>query len=413
MDKKYRLLIVDPDSSSVKFLAHQLEKEGYVIVSAKTGKEGLVQAYQHRPHAIIIDPVITDISPGEFIDRIGKDRRISRAKIIALSSLTNPDEIQKAIDLGFDYYLFKESNALTALKDIILRLIKGEVLTTRSDSSDEGEALPETEDEYDGKGQGKLITFLSAKGGTGTSSICANMAYMLSKQNPQAKVAVVDMVLPIGSIAPIVGYDGDVNLVNISQLTAGEATPAHLANTLPYIKDWQFTLLAGAPDPEQAAEVNAMHIPVHLNTLTHVYDYVLVDLGRSLSRISLPIITAANLTILILSLDQATVTLTLRVLDYLNARGLKRNQIYPLINRAIGLEGLPKRDVDKMLKMEITGNIPHIGGTFSLANNANQPVPARYPDNIVGVALREIVEHLVKQLKEDELGRIPGLDMLS
>lgn len=411
MDKKYRLLIVDPDSSSVKFLAHQLEKEGYVIETAKTGKEGLVKAYQHRPHAIIIDPVITDISPADFLDRIQKDKRINRARVVALSSLTNPDDIQQAIDLGFDYYLLKESNALTALKDIVLRLINGEVLVNKAEADED--VREEDTDNNDEKGKGKLIVFLSAKGGTGTSSICANMAYMFNKQEPQAKVAVVDLVLPIGSIAPIVGYQGKVDLVGISQLTAAEATPDYFRQQLPYISDWQFTLVAGAPDPEQAAEVNALHIPVHINTLTHVYDYVLVDLGRSLSRISLPIISAADLTLLILSLDQATVTLTLRVLDYLNARGLKRHQIYPLINRAVGLEGLPKRDVDQMLKMEITGNIPHIGGTFSLANNANQPVPARYPDNIVGVALREIVEHLVRQLNEDDLGRIPGLDMLS
>lgn len=408
MEKRYRLLIVDPDSSSIKFLTHELEKEGYVVKSAQNGKEGLVQAYRHRPHAIIIDPVIRDISPGEFIDRIEKDNRTSRARIIALSSLTQPEEIQAAIDLGFDYYLVKESKAVTALKDVTLKLLNGDVLSTNAE-----EKAQETSLDYSNKGKGKLIVILSAKGGTGTSSICANMGYMFNKQFPEARVAVVDMVLPIGSIAPIVGYKGKIDLVDISQLSTADATPEYFRQNLPYINNWQFHLLAGAPDPERAAEVNAMHIPVHINTLTHIFDYVLVDLGRSLSRISLPIISAADLTILILSLDQATVTLTLRVLEYLNNKGLKRSQIYPLINRAVGLEGLPKRDVDQMLKMEITGNIPHIGGTFSLANNANQPVPARYPDNIVGVALREIVERLDKQLQEDEMGRIPGLDMLS
>lgn len=407
MDKRYRLLIVDPDSSSIKFLTHQLEKLGCVVKSAETGKEGLVQAYRDRPHAIIIDPVIKDIPPSEFVDRIQKDKRTNRAKIIALSSLTNPEEIQAATDIGFDYYLVKESKALAALKDVTLKLINGEV------SSQSGEKSEQTPSDFDRKGKGKLIIFLSAKGGTGTSSICANMGYMFNKQFPKARVAVVDMVLPIGSIAPIVGYNGEVDLVGVSQLPTADSTPEYFRQTLPFIPNWQFFLLAGAPDPQQATEVNALHIPVHINTMTHVYDYVLVDLGRSLSRISLPIISAADLTILILGLDQATVTLTLRVLDYLNDKGLKRSQIYPLINRAVGLEGLPKRDVDKMLKMEITGNIPHIGGTFSLANNANQPVPIRYPDNIVGVALREIVEHLDRELKENKLGRIPRLDRLS
>ena len=127
-----------------------------------------------------------------------------------------------------------------------------------------------------------------------------------------------------------------------------------------------------------------------------------VDLGRSLSRISLPIIASADQVILILSLDEATVTLTLTVMDYLRSKGLKRSQVYPLINRAVGLEGLPKRDVDEMLGIEITGNIPHIGGTFAMSNNAHMPVPLRFPDNVVAVALREIVEKLAKRMKVEE-----------
>ena len=407
MAKTYRILIVDQDSSSVKYLSYQLIKDGYQVSGASSAKEGLISAYRDRPHIIIIDPVMKDISPFEFVNRLRKDKRTAKSRLIALSSLKDPGEIQNTIDIGFDYYLEKESKAIQALLEVIAKMIAGEALfESDSEPVDIREALSE-------QGTGKLIVFLSAKGGTGTSSICANMGYMFHKLQPESRVAVVDMVLPIGSIASIVGFEGEPNLVTVSKLSSADADAEYFNRALPLIKNWDFYLLAGSRDPDQAAEANAQHIPVHINTLTQVYEYVLVDLGRSLSRISLPIITSADLTVLILSLDQATVTLTLRVLEYLNAKGLKRNQIYPLINRAVGLEGLPKRDVDEMLQMEITGNIPHIGGTFSLANNANQPVPLRYPDNIVGVALREIVEHLIKEFEDDGSTRIPGLDMLA
>ena len=57
------------------------------------------------------------------------------------------------------------------------------------------------------------MVFLSAKGGTGTSSLCANIAMCLGSEKIDTRVAVMDLVLPIGSIADIVGYADQMNLV--------------------------------------------------------------------------------------------------------------------------------------------------------------------------------------------------------
>lgn len=391
-----RILLVDPDNISIKYLATAFKKAGYSVEVANTGKEGLVCAWRDRPHIIVIDPVFSDISPQEFIQKLRRDNRTSKRKIIALSSLTQPDHIQAAINLDFDYYLPKEKDALPSLLDVVGKLLAGKPVKPISPDLSDSQAIKAA------KQQGKLMVFLSAKGGTGTSSICANMAYMLNQHDPGKKIVVADLVLPIGSIAPIVGYEGELNLVKVSQMSGSEASPEYLSESLPFIDEWNFHLLAGAPDPSLASEMDVSRIPLHINTLKNINDYVLIDLGRSLSRISLPIITAADLIIIILSLDQATVTLTQRVMEYLQSKGVKREHIYLLINRAVGLEGLSKREVDKMLGIEITGNIPHIGGTFSLANNAHQPVPKRYPDNIVGIALREIVETLIKRMETEQ-----------
>ena len=391
-----RILLVDPDIPSINYIAPIFKNAGYTVEVANSGKEGLVCAWRDRPHAIIIDPVFSDIAPKEFLLKLRRDNRTSKRKIIALSSLTKPDQIQDAINLDFDYYLPKEKDAVPALLDVVEKLLTGKPVKPLDPDLSDSQAMRAAKEE------GKTIVFLSAKGGTGTSSICANMGYMLHLHHPEKKIVVADLVLPIGSIAPIVGYEGGPNLVNVSKMSGAEASPEYLNEALPYIEDWNFHLLAGSPNPTQASETDISRIPLHINTLKKINDYVLIDLGRSLSRISLPIITSADLIIIILSLDQATVTLTLRVLEYLRSKGVKSKCIYPLINRAVGLEGLPKKEVDKMLEIEITGNIPHIGGTFSMANNAHQPLPKRYPDDIVGIALREIVEGLVTRLDTKE-----------
>jgi len=65
-------------------------------------------------------------------------------------------------------------------------------------------------------------------------------------------------------------------------------------------------------------------------------------IGRSLSRISLPLIQKADLIILVVSTDQSTVKLTKTVWDYLQSQGVDNQKIYAILNRAVRLEGLTK-----------------------------------------------------------------------
>jgi MinD superfamily P-loop ATPase len=52
------------------------------------------------------------------------------------------------------------------------------------------------------------MVFLSAKGGTGTSTLCANLATYIQQTNTESRVVVADLVLPIGSMGSIVGEEG-------------------------------------------------------------------------------------------------------------------------------------------------------------------------------------------------------------
>jgi Mrp family chromosome partitioning ATPase len=64
--------------------------------------------------------------------------------------------------------------------------------------------------------RGRIFSFCSAKGGTGTTSLCINTAYALAKLEPRAEILVVDMVFPIGSVAPSLGYEPQTTVVKLS-----------------------------------------------------------------------------------------------------------------------------------------------------------------------------------------------------
>jgi len=370
------ILIVDADSASLNFLVRMVKEQGYFAMAANTGKEGLVIAWRDRPDLIIFDPALQDISAEEFLLKLRRDLRSTNLPILALSSSHNPGMKEACLKAGCNEYMLKTGEIVATLPEVIARL-----LGVKQDEVKEG---------------GCLIVFLSAKGGTGTSSLCANFAMAIHHSKPESSVAVVDMVLPIGSIAPIVGYQGEVNLVSVTELSSAETTGEYFRKHLPDIELWQFQLLAGAPDPERANDLKIARIPEVIKALQKSYDFVAVDLGRSLSRISLPIIQKADLAVLIMSTDQSTITLTKKILDYLHAQGIESRNIFAILNRAVGLEGLTKSEAEKIIGLPIKTAIPYMGGNFALANNLNQPIILKYPEDTASIVFRDVASDMIK-----------------
>jgi pilus assembly protein CpaE len=242
---------------------------------------------------------------------------------------------------------------------------------------------------------GLVIVFLSAKGGTGTSSLCANYAMAFSHNKPEAGCVVVDLVLPIGSIAPIVGYEGDIDIVSVAELPALKTNAEYFQRELPRMQNWQFQLLPGAPNPERANSLQISRVSGILEELKTAFDYVVIDLGRSLSRISLPIIQKADMLVLIMGTDQSTITLTKKTWDYLKAHDIDAQNVYVIINRAVGLEGLTKAEAEEILALPINTAIPYMGSNFVLANNLHQPLIEKYPGDSASIAIKETAAELV------------------
>ena len=377
------LLIVDADNASLNYLLRMAREQHYSAIGADSGKEGLIIAWRDQPDLIIFDPALQDISPEEFLLKLRRDLRSTNIPILALSSSRDPGMKDACLQAGCNEYIMKSGEVVKTLPEGIARLIGVE----KKEEEEEGTVTV--------REGGHLIVFLSAKGGTGTSSLCANFAMSIHHNKPESNVVVVDMVLPIGSVAPIVGYEGALDLVAVTELSSAETTGEYFHRHLPKIELWEFQLLAGAPDPERANDLKVARIPEIINALQKSYDYVVVDLGRSLSRISLPIIQIADLLVLIMSTDQSTITLTKKILDYLHAQGIESQNIYAILNRAVGLEGLTKSEAEKIIELPIKSALPYMGSNFALANNLNQPIILKYPEDTAAIIFRDIANDMI------------------
>lgn len=370
------ILIVDSDNASRNFLSVALRREGYQVMQAASGKEGLIVAWRDQPDLIVVDPVLPDLKGEEVAVRLRQDSRTAGTPLIALSNDPQPARVRSCMDAGFNEYLVKTGQAVPALIEAINRLLGYTGATA--------------------KAGGLVIVFLSAKGGTGTSSLCANVATSIAQSQPEARLAVLDLVLPIGSIAGIVGYDGPQNIFTVAEMAAMDTSPEYFRDNLAEVTNWHFHLLAGSPDPESGNQLKVGRIGEIISSLKTSYDYVLMDLGRSLSRISLPLIEHADLIALIVSTDVSTIALTKTIWDYLQSKGVSAASMYPILNRAVGLEGLTKAEAEKIIGLEIKTTMPYLGSNFTLANNQHQPYVVKFPNDTAAVIFRETAQQMAE-----------------
>jgi MinD-like ATPase involved in chromosome partitioning or flagellar assembly/CheY-like chemotaxis protein len=378
------ILIVDPDIASRRFFETMLTKKDYKVLACSGGKEGLIMAWREHPDVILFESALTDLPALEFLKKIRQDRRTESVPVIAVVAQPRPDQMATFLSSGCNEYIAKDAQTITVLSELLPRLLANVV-------SDASEVVTSTQPVSLG---GYLVVFLSAKGGTGTSSLCANVADTVAQLNPGASVVVVDLVLPLGSLDSITGSRNTLTIVDVAERNINEITPEFFKKHLPQPDKWHFRVLTGAPNPEKANSLQVGRLPEVLKVLRQTYDYVFVDLGRSLSRISLPIITAADVATIIVGTEVSAVSLTRSAWDYLQLQGVDAQRVYMILNRAVGLEGLPKSEAEKVIGLRIQAGIPYMSDNFVMANNQHVPVLSKFPNNTAALMMKQISQEI-------------------
>ena len=101
------VLIVDDEPQIRRLLAVTLEANGYRVLSAVSGQEGLVLAAQYQPALIILDLGLPDLSGQEVLQRL---REWNSTPVIVLSVRDDERGKVAALDTGADDYVTKPFN---------------------------------------------------------------------------------------------------------------------------------------------------------------------------------------------------------------------------------------------------------------------------------------------------------------
>jgi two-component system KDP operon response regulator KdpE len=98
------VLIIDDELQIRRLLRVALEGNGYRVVEAATGQEGLVEAAQRHPDAIILDLGLPGMDGVEVLKRL---REWSQAPVLVLSVRDGEDDKVSALDHGADDFVTK------------------------------------------------------------------------------------------------------------------------------------------------------------------------------------------------------------------------------------------------------------------------------------------------------------------
>jgi DNA-binding response OmpR family regulator len=102
MASKSKILVIDDEGPILKILGIKLRISGYEVITAPTGKKGLILIGSHQPDLVLLDVILPGMSGFQVLKKL---RDSSRLPIIVFSA--RAENAQTAISLGADDFFPK------------------------------------------------------------------------------------------------------------------------------------------------------------------------------------------------------------------------------------------------------------------------------------------------------------------
>jgi pilus assembly protein CpaE len=257
--------------------------------------------------------------------------------IIALNTSQDSEAILSSLRAGVNEYLFPP------LQDPLRKALerRSAERSRRRDGST--------------KGGGKAVGFLSAKGGCGATTLVCHVAAELGRLNQ--KILLTDLDLDAGMVGFITKTKSVYSILdavnNLHRLDI-HYWRALVSNGIPGVEIISSPLALASkqqPQGDQVRQVLAFAKP-------H-YDWTLVDLGRSLSRLGMAALEDMDEACLVTTLEVPALHQSKQIIQTLLDSGYQKNRIKLILNRAPKRLDIAPDELEKMLGVPIFFMVPN------------------------------------------------------
>jgi pilus assembly protein CpaE len=229
-----------------------------------------------------------------------------------------------------------------------------------------------------GSGQeatGRVIAVLAPCGGSGSSTLAANVATALAKEHKE--VALVDLKLEAGDLATLLDLTPVYTLADLTQNIA-RMDRVLLERSL--VRHTSGVHLLGPPRTlADVAHVTPEGVDQVLNLARVVFPYVVVDVDHAYSEVQVRAVRQAEVILLVLRLDFASLRNTRKALDQMEHLGVDSSRVRLVVNRFGQPKEVPSAKAEEALGVKIFHYVPDDPRSVNRANNNGMPFVLENP----------------------------------
>ena len=97
---KQKILIVDDEAGIVEIIQTKLKQEGYEVITAADGQEGLEKARSLKPDLVLLDVSMPKMTGGEVLEELQKGDDTKSIPVIMITGMNEVEDIVKYMVKG-------------------------------------------------------------------------------------------------------------------------------------------------------------------------------------------------------------------------------------------------------------------------------------------------------------------------
>lgn len=245
----------------------------------------------------------------------------------------------------------------------------------------------------DAQGQGKVLAFISCKGGSGATFLSTNLGYALATQENK-RVALIDLNLQFGDAAMYVTDKKPMaTLADVAQ-QIHRLDASFLASSMLSINN-NFSVLAAPEDPTHASDVKPEHIDAILSLAKRHYDYVILDVGNNLDAVSINAMDQADMIFPVMQATMPFIRYGKQLLTVFRSLDYRKDKIHLIVNRYGNGGEISLQDMKTAYNTDIDMIIPNDFKLVATSINQGVPVLKLDPRNPTSKAIGLLAKGLV------------------
>jgi len=254
--------------------------------------------------------------------------------------------------------------------------------------------------------KGKIISFISSKGGLGTTVISVNTASALAKGKSQA-VALLDMSFQSGDASVLLDIVPKTSIFDIAQnfhrLDASFLSGAMIRHQS------GIHFLAAPLNPEDSEDITPEHISKVLDLAASLHEFVVVDCSSmSINDCAIEIFRSSDQIYVITDLSVPAVRNAARLVQLIQKLGISRDKIHVGTNRFVKGTTLSLEEVERTLRQRVSWLFPNDFVDLVSSINRGEPLVHQKPNAPFSKNIVQFVDRLKNPMAKDDFRGMRG-----